>query len=349
MTLLARFDPGLTIKPTMECSVDDEINAIKMKRPHVVLVGAGASRAAFPSGDANGKPLPLMTDFLEIVPVKDLLERHGVATAGRNFEDLYSRLHDNPQHAELLKQLEGTVLDYFSSLQLPETPTIYDQLVLSLRPKDVIATFNWDPFLIQAVQRNRNIIKGPLLLFLHGNVLEGFCVAHKTYGLIGNACRQCSQPLQRVPLLFPIGKKDYNSEPAIKLAWDALHAAFEDAFMVTVFGYGAPQSDVEAIALLKKAWGDKNDRSMEEFEIIDIRKEDDLRDSWDAFIHSHHYQTYSAFADSWIANHPRRTGEAYIHQFLDALFIDNNPVPRCKTLRDLQDWYTPLLKREAKE
>ena len=42
------------------------------------------------------------------------------------------------------------LLDYFSSLALPEHPSIYDYLVLGLRPKDVIATFNWDPFLMLA-------------------------------------------------------------------------------------------------------------------------------------------------------------------------------------------------------
>jgi hypothetical protein len=42
-------------------------------------------------------------------------------------------------------------------LKLPEEATIYDYLVLSLRSPDIIATFNWDPFLYQAFERNRHI------------------------------------------------------------------------------------------------------------------------------------------------------------------------------------------------
>ena len=38
--------------------------------------------------------------------------------------------------------------------------------------------------------------------------------------------------------------------------------------MITIFGYSAPKSDVEAIAMLKKAWGSVDDRSLEEIEIV---------------------------------------------------------------------------------
>ena len=36
-------------------------------RPHAVLLGAGASRAAFPSGDAGGRQLPVMSDLVDVV------------------------------------------------------------------------------------------------------------------------------------------------------------------------------------------------------------------------------------------------------------------------------------------
>lgn len=45
----------------------------------------------------------------------------------------------------------------------------------------------------------------------------------------------------------------------------------------TIFGYGAPVSDVEAVTLLNKAWGMPDDRVMEQFEIIDITPEEVLR------------------------------------------------------------------------
>lgn len=37
-------------------------------RRHIVLLGAGASRAAFPNGEGTGKHLPLMSDFAKTLP-----------------------------------------------------------------------------------------------------------------------------------------------------------------------------------------------------------------------------------------------------------------------------------------
>src|SRR5436190_220154 len=38
----------------------EEIAQVKVQRPHVVILGAGASLASLPNGDKNGKSLPLM-------------------------------------------------------------------------------------------------------------------------------------------------------------------------------------------------------------------------------------------------------------------------------------------------
>jgi len=38
-------------------------------RLHLVIIGAGASRAAFPHGERQRRRLPLMTGSAEIVPV----------------------------------------------------------------------------------------------------------------------------------------------------------------------------------------------------------------------------------------------------------------------------------------
>ncbi|MBA7568543.1 hypothetical protein ES708_10272 [subsurface metagenome] len=37
-----------------------------MKKPHIVILGADASRAVCPNGDKNGKILQLMNDLTEI-------------------------------------------------------------------------------------------------------------------------------------------------------------------------------------------------------------------------------------------------------------------------------------------
>ncbi len=59
-------------------SQEEEINALFMERPHVVLLGAGASYAALPNGDKNGNRLPLMVNFVEILELNDLLQQYGI-------------------------------------------------------------------------------------------------------------------------------------------------------------------------------------------------------------------------------------------------------------------------------
>jgi hypothetical protein len=196
-----------------EASVDDEINEVSMGRPHVVLLGAGASRAAFMNGDRNGRVLPLI----------------------------------------------------FASS----------------------------------------------------------------------------------PLLYPIARKNYEQHPMIASAWDYLRKSLKEAFMFTVFGYGAPDSDAGAIALLHGAWGSTQDRALEQTELIDTRPEDALVKTWESFIHTHHYEIHSNFYESWISKHPRRSGEAYWNQYMEAKFISNNPIPQNAGFAELWDWYRPLLEVEA--
>lgn len=56
-----------------------------------------------------------------------------------------------------------------------------------------------------------------------------------------------------------------------------------------------PISDVEANAMMKQAWGNIDDRDLEQFEIIDVRKEEEVRESWSEFIHTHHYDSLPTF------------------------------------------------------
>ena len=50
------------IKPTL-LMMDSKVTVINS--PHVVILGAGASRASFPDGDKNGIELPLMCDLAQ--------------------------------------------------------------------------------------------------------------------------------------------------------------------------------------------------------------------------------------------------------------------------------------------
>lgn len=98
-------------------------------RPHVILLGAGASRAALPNGDKNGRRLPVMNDFVEVLGLSELLEQMGVQNPTSNIEQIYAELAERKN--EDLSQLESAVYDYFGSLALPDHATVYDYLVLS--------------------------------------------------------------------------------------------------------------------------------------------------------------------------------------------------------------------------
>ena len=116
--------------------------------------------------------------------------------------------------------------------------------------------------------------------------------------------------------------------------------------MITIFGYSGPKTDTEAITAMKEAWGDKNKRSMEQAAFITTQSEDEVSETWEPFIHTHHYEVCGDFYDSWIANHPRRTGEAYFNQYIEAKFIDDNPIPRAIDFPELWKWFEQFKKAE---
>jgi hypothetical protein len=328
-------------------SREEEIAQVEFQRPHVVILGAGASLACLPNGDKNRKQPPLMNNFVEKLNLSVLISKAGIHYAGENFEDVYHALRKDRRHASTTRELEDRIYDYFNSLELPDSPTIYDHLVLSLREKDVIATFNWDPLLTQAYRRNSNRMKLPKLYFLHGNVTIGYCQKDNIMGVNWNPCSQCNQPFTPSKLLYPVSEKDYHRDGFISTQWMGLEHAIKNSFMITVFGYSAPKSDVSAMELLRQAWGDKYQRNLEQTEIINILTEAELCATWEPFIHTHHYDVYDNFYDSWLANHPRRTGEAWRNQYIDRMYLEGNPIPKELEFPNLWNWFHTL--REAEE
>lgn len=283
-------------------------------RPHVVLLGAGASCAAIPNGDKNGRKISAMNGFIEKLGLTDILEKITLHTSSDNLEDIYMELDERskaePNCMDAKQKLEEVIRDYMLNFKLPDSPTVYDYLIMGLTSKDLIATFNWDPLLVQAYARAMAYTTNlPQLAFLHGNVAVGYCLEDNVMGNVGMPCR-CGKPLAPTKLLFPIKNKDYASDTAISKSWKSLNNALEVAYMVTIFGYSAPKSDVEAIAMLKKAWGAVKDRNFEEIEIVDLRDEDEVIESWDDFIHTHHYSYHSNFFTTTIGRCPRRSCEA---------------------------------------
>ena len=310
-------------------SREEEIEALFMERPHVVLLGAGASYAAFPDGDKNRNKLPLMANFVQTLELSALLQQYGINPPYNDFEAIYSDISTNDGLSDLCLRIENKIEDYFSKLELPDYPTLYDHLILSLRPKDVIATFNWDPFLTQAVIRNLHFIKNPpIILFLHGNVTYRYCENCKI-GLPNQLfCNKCGRELKKAPLLYPVKEKNYQSHPVIRSHWHGFRHHLKSAWAFTVFGYSAPKTDIEAVELMKDAWGDVNSRELEQAEIIDIQNEDDLIETWSPFIHTHHYDIRSNFYDSFITEFPRRSGEALWAQLMECKWLDPHPFPK---------------------
>lgn len=326
--------------------------SVSVQRHHVVLLGAGASRAAFPNGDKSGRKLPLMNDFVEMVDgLAVYLKGLGVEYEGRDFEDIYSGLYDKYGVTGALQKIEDIVYDYFVGLKLPDEPTLYDHLVLSLRGTDIIATFNWDPFLWYALCRNRDRVGEvnlPKYLFLHGNTGVAVCVRHK-YISVGHhdcLCDQCGQPLRESKLLYPVTQKQYADDPFIKAAWDMMKSFLGAAYMFTIFGYSAPESDVEAIALLKEGWGSGEDRSLEQIQIVDVVAGDVLEAKWQPFICRTHFGIYRNIYNTFVGRHARRSCDA----LWDATMMCNPrreyPVPHMASWHELDEWLEPLLEAE---
>ena len=210
-------------------TIEEEISDVRMTRPHVVLLGAGASRAALPHGDKNGRPVPLLREVADELSLVDLFPDNLKALAVTDFEAAYSKLVE--QGDDVVDELNELIREFFSRLRLPEEPNLYDYLLLSLRGKDAVFTFNWDPLLVQAhlrLQREDVLPEQlPPLFFLHGNVAIGFCVQDQIMGIAGNAgirgnpCSRCGNPFTPTRLLFPIAKKNYNEDPFIAEQWAA--------------------------------------------------------------------------------------------------------------------------------
>lgn len=266
----------------MVISKEEEINTVKKINPHVVILGSGGSRAAFPKGDKNGNRLPTMYNFIETLGLEDILQKTDLKFNNENFEEIYSKLYKKEKYRDIRKKLEKQVYDYFTSLEMPDEPNLYDYLILSLRSKDIICTFNWDPFLIEAYRRNIKLTNNlPMFVFMHGNVKVGYCPEHKMRGAVDAICGKCGNFFQPSKLLYSITEKNYDKNEFISNEWKLYDMALHDALMLTIFGYGAPSTDAKAIEMMKKSWGTPNEKRMEEIEIIDIKTEEELTVLWD--------------------------------------------------------------------
>ena len=298
------------------------------ERPHLVILGAGATVATIPFGDKNGRKASCMNNFIEELDMGAILEGVRLHTTSTNLEDIYSELHDRTDCTEVRETLEHRIYDYFRCLELPDQATIYDLLILSLRPKDCIATFNWDGLLVDAYNRVKKITGHlPNLIFLHGNVNVSYCPNCDSYGNKRETCPRCKNKTIIPKLLYPIKHKDYTSDPFIKRQWEDFEAYLEDCSILTIFGYSAPKTDVEAIEKLQKAFARLYDnRFLDHIEIIEKPgfNRTEISEAWlELSSHTHeHISLMESFYDSHLAQFPRRSIEGYFKSNIEGWWGD---------------------------
>jgi len=315
--------------------------------PHVVILGAGATLAAFPNGDKIGQRLPLMNNLVETIKLENELNTIGLNNCNSNFEDIFDELNENYKGNKHFEDIKIKIYKYFKGLQIPDELTIYDKLVLSLREKDLIASFNWDPFLGLAYQRNRHIKRLPQIAFLHGNVFVGICKEHKTKGFTNCTCSKCGKIFEKVDLLYPIKDKDYSSSEFIKEEWAILKSALEKAYMITIFGYSAPKTDVAAREIMFQVWEKNQTRDFADFEIIDKKSKEELEKNWsDFFVRRQHYGISDDFNESLLSHYPRRTCEALASASLQQDPWGDSQKFLGNSLSEYQDWILKLIESE---
>ena len=308
--------------------------------PHVVIVGAGASIAACKT-DKNGREVPLLKNIHNILRLTDELEKYNFSNEQMgDFEKLFSDIYGRDEYKDLQEKLEFEVCNYFSDLKIPDEPTLYDYLVLSLTEKDAIISFNWDPFLMQAYRRNIDVGNLPELIFPHGNSGVGLCNDCKVKGYAGCLCPNCFKALEQMPLLYPTGKKDYNSKSIIKNEWKRAKDVLSRAAGITVYGYSAPVTDVEAVELMKSAISISQMKDIAPFTIINLpENENEQRRKWSEFYDVKMVLYCNEFKQSLLWRNPRVSLET----LFDAI-LQGQPRSTQKSfkefskLRELQDY-----------
>lgn len=79
-------------------------------RPHVVILGAGASCAAIPNGDRFGQKIPVMKGFLNAFSLEYMIDGVELYTQSDNIEDIYSELTGRPECADKVRAIEAAIV-----------------------------------------------------------------------------------------------------------------------------------------------------------------------------------------------------------------------------------------------
>lgn len=320
-------------------TLDELMDTPLQERPHLVVLGAGASYAATPHGEKHARHLPLMKDLSNALELRNLLDCEMYRKSSQDFEAFFEELMLQG-FPELVSEIESRMIRLFDSYAIANYVTMYDQLVLSLRAKDTIVSFNWDPLLPYAYRRNGFLKTLPSLWFLHGNVKIGLCADDNIIGWTDDKCRKCGNPLSPGPLLYPISHKDYDSDPIIAESWRHFEDELSNAYFLTIFGYSAPVTDEVARTRFISKLKSNSMIGFMEMEIIDPNAEKLLETRYSGIYDNLHVSCVDEFSNSWLLMHPRLTCEAIYQAIMMVNPIKPYPMIETENLVELQSWYS---------
>lgn len=151
-----------------------------------------------------------------------------------------------------------------------------------------------------------------------------------------------------MPLLYPTGKKDYETKPIIRNEWLVAQDFLKRAAGLTIFGYGAPVSDISAIKLLKEAFSISNTKEICPVTIVNLLSvKDEQLDKWNAFYDKSMICYVEKFQDTILWQNPRVSLET----LFDAI-LQQHPREKTKSfnefhsLVDLQNFVSTITEYE---
>ena len=151
-------------------------------------------------------------------------------------------------------------------------------------------------------------------------------------------CIHCGSALVPTKLLFPVNDKDYTSDPVIKEAWTHLDWYLGNAYFLTIFGYSAPITDVEARTRIVARIGSNSMKNLMQLEIVDVATDDLLNGNLKEVVEGIHYGSSMTIDHSWLTSHPRLTCEALWEATMMLKPIKPIELPKTKNLFELQQW-----------
>jgi hypothetical protein len=98
---------------------------------------------------------------------------------------------------------------------------------------------------------------------------------------------------------------------------------------------------------MEKAWKGNTSNAFSRIEVIDIKEERELRETWKQFASSQ-FHTAETIWDSYLFTHPRRSCEHWEEATLQQNPQKDNKFPIFPTLSSLHQWIKPLIEEEKR-